>query len=463
MECFRCGSPVIGDTDKCIRCGQSLSAYKKAVWASNVYYNIGIERARANDLSGAAAVLKQSLALNKKNIDARNLLGLVYYQMGEIVDAASEWFLSRQLKFKDNEAAYYISRLRAHRGKFDYCVKAVSKLNQAVDFARQGNKDVALLQAKKVVSMNPNYVKAYLLMALLYIDKGEYTKAERTLKRVLKIDCLNSTALRYRNEIKAIVSKKNILSVLKFKKKERPEDDPFDSSHTTDEPIVPTYTEISDNWHAVALLLFGLVAGALFFTYLILPTVKTSMNNEFNDSIITYNESLAAKDGEINSLNNRILALQSDMDALNEELDTYSADSGILASYNKLLDVMRAYYGGDYLGALNLFGEIDASIVTNEKFLEVYNIFNEEFTVNGMTRTFDMGCTFYDAGDYENARNYFEKCISLQPDYADALFRLGLTYINLGDRETANNYFTQVIDNNPGTELASQAMVMRGY
>ena len=463
MECFRCKSPVIGDTDKCIRCGQSLSAYRKAVWASNVYYNIGIERAKANDLSGAAAVLKQSLSLNKMNIDARNLLGLVYYQMGEIADAAKEWFTSRDLKFKDNDAGYYISKLRAHRGKFDYYVKAVKKLNQAVAYARQGNKDVALLQAKKVINMNPNYVKAYLLLALLYIEKGEYAKADRTLKRVLKIDCVNSTAIRYRREIKAIVSKKNILSAFKFKRKEKPEDDPFDSSHTSDEPIIPTYTEISDNWHAVALLLFGLIAGALFFTYLILPSVKTSLNNEFNDSIVSYSESLAAKDGEINSLNNRISSLQSDISALNEELGSYSADSGILASYNKLLDVMRAYYGGDYLGAINLFGEIDASIVTNEKFLEVYNTFNQEFTVNGVAKTFEMGSAFYESGDYENARNYFEKCISLQPDYADALFSLGLTYVNLGDRETANSYFTQVIDNYPGTALASQAMVMRGY
>ena len=209
--------------------------------------------------------------------------------------------------------------------------------------------------------------------------------------------------------------------------------------------------------------MFGLIAGALFFTYLILPSVKTSLNNEFNDSIVVYSESLAAKDGEISSLNNRISAMQSDIDALNEELGSYSADSGILASYNKLLDVMRAYYGGDYLGAINLFGEIDASIVTNEKFLEVYNTFNEEFTVNGVAKTFEMGSAFYGAGDYENARNYFEKCISIQPDFADALFNLGLTYVNLGDRETANSYFTQVIDNYPGTALASQAMVMRGY
>ncbi len=462
MECFRCGSPVIESLDKCVRCGQDLSGYKKAVWASNVYYNIGLERAKARDLSGAVMVLKQSLSLNKMNIEARNLLGLVYYQMGEIADALEQWYISRGLRIKDNKSAGYLAKMRTHKGKFEYYAKAVEKFNQALASARSDHKDVALLQAKKVINMNPNYVRAYLLLALLYIDKGEYAKAERTIKRVRKIDCVNSTAIRYERELRT-ANKKNVLKALRLKKKSKPEDDPFDESHVKDESIVPTYTEISDNWHAVALLLFGLIAGVLFFTYLILPSVKTSMNNDFNDSIVGYHESIAAKDGEITGLNNKISTLQSDINTLNEELGAYSSDSGILASYNKLIDVLMALRGGDYLGAMNAMSEINATIVTNERFQQVYNALNEEFTINGVSTTLSMGIAFYDAGDFETARAYFEKCISLQPDHPEAILRLGFAYVNLGNTEQANIYFTQVIDNYPGTEYASQAMVLRGY
>lgn len=463
MECFRCGSPVLESLDKCVRCGEDLSKYKKAVWASNVYYNIGLERARARDLSGAVMVLKQSLSLNKMNIEARNLLGLVYYQMGEIADAARQWYISRGLRIKDNKSAGYLARIRAHKGKYDYYARAVTRLNQAIASAGTGNRDVALLQAKKVITMNPNYVKAYLLLALLYIENGEYAKAERTLKRVRKIDCVNSTAIRYERELRGLAYKNNILKALHLKKKSRPEDDPFDESHISDEPIVPTYTEISDNWHAVALLLFGLIAGALFFTYLILPSVRTDMNNDFNALVVGYHESIAAKDGEITALNNKISSLQSDIDGLNEELGVYSSDSGILASYNRLLDVLMALRGGDYLGAMNAMTEVNASIVTNEKFNQVYNALNEEFSVNGAATTFTMGLAFYDAGDFETARAYFEKSISIQPDYPEAILRLGITYSSLGNTEQANACYTQVIDSYPGTEFASQAMVLRGY
>ena len=44
---------------------------------SNYYYNDGLAKAGVRDLSGAIESLKNSLYYNKKNIIARNLLGLI--------------------------------------------------------------------------------------------------------------------------------------------------------------------------------------------------------------------------------------------------------------------------------------------------------------------------------------------------------------------------------------------------
>ena len=48
----------------------------------------------------------------------------------------------------------------------------IKKYNQALNYAKQGNDDLAMLQLKNVVAAIPNFVDAYLLMALLSI-KGE--------------------------------------------------------------------------------------------------------------------------------------------------------------------------------------------------------------------------------------------------------------------------------------------------
>ena len=61
---------------------------------ANSYYNMGLERARLRDLSGAAECLKKSLHFNKYQTDARNLLGLIYYEVGEVGDALVQWVIS---------------------------------------------------------------------------------------------------------------------------------------------------------------------------------------------------------------------------------------------------------------------------------------------------------------------------------------------------------------------------------
>lgn len=79
---------------------------------SNAYYNLGLEQAGVRNLSGAIVSLKNSLKFNKYNIDARNLLGLIYCETGEVVDALSEWVISRSYQPKDNLASHYLDEIQ---------------------------------------------------------------------------------------------------------------------------------------------------------------------------------------------------------------------------------------------------------------------------------------------------------------------------------------------------------------
>ena len=65
---------------------------------SNSFYNAGLERAKRRELTGAVEYLKKCLNLNKYHIDARNLLGLIYYEMGEAALALKEWVISKNLR-----------------------------------------------------------------------------------------------------------------------------------------------------------------------------------------------------------------------------------------------------------------------------------------------------------------------------------------------------------------------------
>ena len=98
MNCMNCGAFLVDkDLDYCPKCGCNVLIQKKVDYLSRQYYNRGLEKASVRDLSGAIDCLKQSLIYNKHNIQARNLLGLVYFETGEVVAALSEWVISKNL------------------------------------------------------------------------------------------------------------------------------------------------------------------------------------------------------------------------------------------------------------------------------------------------------------------------------------------------------------------------------
>ena len=187
MLCYQCGS-TLGAGKFCLRCGADVQQYRKIARLANRYYNEGISRANVRDLSGAAEALQRCLGIDKRNIPARNLLGLVLYEMGETIDALAEWVVSTNYLPHDNPAESYVASLQKNRTELDTASAAIHKFNVALDHARAGNTDLAMIQLQWVLEKHPKMVKAHELMALLYIWEGENGKARKELDAALKID-----------------------------------------------------------------------------------------------------------------------------------------------------------------------------------------------------------------------------------------------------------------------------------
>ena len=154
---------------------------KKIVYHSNYWYNDGLRKAQMRDMSGAVASLRRSLQFNRENIAARNLLGLVYYGIGEVPEALVEWIISKNLRPRDNIADYYIRTVQSSANELETMNQAIKKYNQCLGYCRQHGEDLAIIQLKKVLSLNPKLVKAHQLLALLYIRTEEYERAGREL------------------------------------------------------------------------------------------------------------------------------------------------------------------------------------------------------------------------------------------------------------------------------------------
>ena len=208
MKCYKCGN-TLGSGRHCLHCGADVAIYRKIVRTSNSYYNRALAKAKIRDLSGALEDLNQSLQFNKSNIDARNLLGLVYYEMGEVVEALSQWVISKNLQPENNRADEYLTEVQGNKAELENMNKAIKNFNLSLDYAKHDSVDLAIIQLRSVISQHPKMIKAYQLLALLYIKEQEYSKAGKVLKRALAHDKGNIFCLNYAKEIRGKISRRN--------------------------------------------------------------------------------------------------------------------------------------------------------------------------------------------------------------------------------------------------------------
>ncbi len=210
MYCYKCGCEL-NRTEHCPNCGADVATYKKIIYTSNYMYNEGLQKAQVRDLTGAILALKNSLWFNKDNLDARNLLGLIYYEIGETVAALSEWVISKNINDerihrKENPGADYLSQVQASKQTMENLDASIERYNHALECCYSGNLDVAVLQLKKVLTINPRYLRARQLLTLLYIESRQYKRAAREIQKCLLLDVNNTTTLRYQKEVETLLA-----------------------------------------------------------------------------------------------------------------------------------------------------------------------------------------------------------------------------------------------------------------
>lgn len=450
MRCYKCNS-VLSDEDYCLKCGADVSVYKIVVKASNSYYNQGLEKARVRDLTGAVTALKTSLSLNKKNIKARNLLGLVYYEMGELAMALSEWVISLNLKQDRNVAEVYIRKVKSNPNKLELINQAAKRYNIALAKAKEGGDDVALIQLKKVAATYPKFIRANLLLALIYMKRNEDERALKVLHRVLKIDRNNTLALKYIDEINGTSQTQPADGNEEYYRNSKRK--PLSGNDV----ILPrnSYKEPSSGVFTVVYILLGVVIGAALIWFLIVPAKLQSSQHENNDTIKKYSEQLSGYSVEITTLEKQNEELTSQLDAANKELEQYKGDSGETALYAKLVEAVSEYLANDVDKAALALADIDVTQLPTQTAKDLYTMLEDK--CNGGARTFYMaGLNAYNQKNYVDAAKYLEKAYELDNKSVETPYYLAMSYFELNDLENAQKYVDVVNSKFGDTTFAKQ-------
>ena len=448
MNCFYCQNEI-GANDTCPYCGADNSAYRKVIHASNTFYNEGLERAKIRDLTGAAEYLGQSLKYNKYNLDARNLLGLVYFEMGETVQALSEWVISKNYFPDENPIAdHYLDELQHGANMLDKLNQTTKKYNQAIEYVQQKSYDLAKIQLKRVLSMQPNLVRARQLLALLLMMEGKYEDAKKELAEAAKIDIKNPTTIAYQQEVRRVLKDK------KSKKKKKRKDDPLDYVDGSETGYMrrQTFIEAMDNTKSgIVNILVGIFIGTLICMFLVVPSVRQNANSDAANALVDANE-------KATSTATDVAVLQREIDRLNAELENYTGKGDQKASYEKLLEAQTAQLAGDLETAATAMETVNRDLLDAngqakyDEIVAVTNVYLED-------KHYEEGYKAFYAKEYPQAVEHFAKVVELDETYSngDAINYLAQSYAAVGDNENALTYYKKVVEAYPNTRKARAA------
>lgn len=456
MYCFNCGC-LLSEKNFCTGCGADVGLYKKIMYTANRFYNDALEKAKVRDLSGAVMSLRQCLKLDRCHIDARNLLGLVYFERGEVVAALSQWIISKNTRNEKNIANDYINMLHDNPGRLDAYNQTIKKYNMALAYCRQDSLDLAVIQLKKVVSMNPRFVQARQLLALLYLNSQEWEKAKKELDKANSIDANNTMTLRYLKEVE------ERMPTEEERARKKKEAIVYQSGNDT--VIQPVRKKDRSGLQTVLNILIGLVIGVGIAWFLVLPSRIQQAQDEVNERYKAVSEQLDAKTVQVNELTTQISELTQEKDSLSSSLSAAQADKVQLQANTQLIEavLMHMNKSGDEMAVADALEQIDAEYMQNEateSFKALYDALKASVGKVVGRKSYDLGYAAYRAEEYDTAIESLARAYEYDPSNGEALYNLGNSYNKKGDLDKAVEIYEQVVELFPNTEKARKS---QGY
>jgi len=445
--CVGCQREIQDNLIKCPYCEFDIASYKKIKRLSAQFYNKGLEQAKNRELSNAIESLNTAIGLDKTNIDARNLLGLIYYEIGEIGMALTHWVISSNLKKEDNLAINYMDKIQKNTMQLEAYNDSIKMFNQSLEYIKQKSEDLAIIQLKKALQLNPHFVKAHCLLAACYMSEKEQDKALNHIEKALQIDVSSSNAIRYLKMLKPNFS----VASLSRTAERRPATVNLKSKN------------ISRSSSPQMGQLLGFIAGAVCTFAVLFTLVIPDKTNDLKKRISELDSERQRLEERINETieekNEIITALREENKSLQESNNQLQQKQLAMEQEEKINQAESLYGSRKYEEAAELLYSIDEAFLSPETKIKYENLKNNVFPQAARIH-YDRGRSSYSKGNYENARADFEKSLLYKQDanYSDnALYYIARTYEHEQDLEKAKELYSQVIERYNGTDGAANA------
>jgi len=360
---------------------------------------------------------------------------------------------------------------------------SVELYNRAIESLKSGIDDIAVIELKKAVSLNPGFHEAMNLLGLCYINKKDYEKAAEIFNKVIKAESNSIRAMKYLEQMNsgddsaepdnAGISKgtkrfkKIVASRVKGIKKDFIRQAAGSTAGSSSGESTGTGKRPSDKKNIKAYLPL-ITTGLICFIAGILITLMFASGNGSNgenklvDNQVTNNMTAEQKENKEetdNKAQEEIDRLTRENEEIKKQLDQALAEVKHYKQVNRLKEIESLKKEKKYTEAAEQLLLLNAGSFTPEELTE-YEKLRKSIMPDAAKAAYDEGYRLYNSKKYREALNKLLRVQVYDPEYRrmDAVYYyLGRCSQFLDDNTSALNYFQKVVDEYPNSSYVKRA------
>jgi len=363
-----------------------------------------------------------------------------------------------------NYPAIDIASLEINRPDLpDNFKNSVVLYNKALESIRSGSEDIAIIELKKAVSINPEFYEAANLLGLCYVSIKEYEKAEEMFKRVMDSEKNGAKALAYINALEG-GNASGTAGSKKSAKKRQPLGIPAEKKQNTGKSLQKNSASYKKEIlkYAIGCLIGIMVMAVINFLTSEPPQdpVPTSADvdtTQIEEAVEAVKKEYEAK---LNDMKQRNDVLGESLRKANQSIDYYE-------NVIELLEAEKLASSGEHYKAADLLIQLK-SINFQDTEKEKYDKLLQDIMPKAAIEAYNQGVKLFKQNNFQEALDVLSKARlygdGLSNVYMDAiLYNLAKSYMELGDYQNAISTFNQVINDYPNSSYVKHAKSWIAY
>jgi tetratricopeptide (TPR) repeat protein len=328
--------------------------------------------------------------------------------------------------------------------------------NKALESLKIDSEDIAIIELKKAIALNPDFHEAMNLLGLCYSYVKDYTKAIDIFEKVVAAENNSVQAIRYLSQLNSGSSQSigidnKLKGSHKNKLSKKIEKDALKKRLLKDGTGFKWSSDFSKYF-------IGFAAAMLLFMVIILGTKlfdkePAADSNNINESSKTDISQTVDFKTKYEDLNKKYTELQDEASKANSEVDYYKnalklLEVDILVKQNKMTSAADL---------LVLLKTVDFKGAEKQKFDNLYN----DIMPKASLLVFNEGAKLMSSKKFNEALDKFNKIPIYYKDWANmdrTLYNIGKCYMSLQDSRNAVVAFQQIIDLYPKSGYAKFAV-----